>query len=282
MTHAVLTGLIGRHIGASRSPWLHEQEAAAQGLSLRYTLFDFAVTGQDATHLDAQLKAAQSQGYAGLNITHPYKQSVIAYLDELSPGAGRVGAVNTVQFSGGRRVGHNTDVTGFAESMRTGLPGAKLRRILQLGAGGAGAATAQALLELGATELLINDREPGRARVLVDKLRTQFAADRTVVCDSPTEVLTTVDGVVNATPMGMADSQGSPINTTILAASQWVADVVYFPLDTAMLIGARRQGCRTLDGSGMAVFQAAAAFDIFTGLTADRVRMLKSFCAAPT
>ncbi len=145
----ILTGLVGRHIGASRSPWLHEREAQAQGLALTYSLLDFAALGREESDLCTQLGAAASSGYAGLNITHPYKQAVIRCLDELAPSAARVGAVNTVKFAAGKRIGHNTDVVGFAESMRDGLPDAALelrsaaRRRRRRSSHGAGAARAR-------------------------------------------------------------------------------------------------------------------------------------------
>ena len=273
----ILTGLVGRHIGASRSPWLHEREAQAQGLALTYSLLDFAAMGREESDLCTQLSAAASSGYAGLNITHPYKQAVIGCLDELAPSAARVGAVNTVKFAAGKRIGHNTDVVGFAESMRDGLPGAALSSVLQLGAGGGGAATAQALLELGVATLLICDQERARATALAGKLAATFGSNRAVVIEDPLLVIDGVDGVVNATPMGMVGSPQPPFDTSRLTPRHWVADIVYFPLETQLLRVARSRGCRTLDGSGMVVYQAAAAFEIFTGRMADRPRMLRSF-----
>jgi quinate/shikimate dehydrogenase (NAD+) len=275
--NGIQTGLIGRDIAASRSPWMHEQEARAQGLALTYRLFDFAAMGQDESYLCAQLAATADLGFAGVNITYPYKQAVIDCLDELSPGASRVGAVNTVEFKLGKRIGHNTDVVGFAESIRNGLPGAELGRVLQLGAGGGGAATAQALLELGAGTLIVCDKDRQRATSLVTKLHESFGQNRAETTVDPTEVVGTVDGVVNATPLGMAASPQAPIDTSALEPRQWVADIVYFPLETELLRAARARGCRTLDGSRMAVYQAAAAFEIFTGRHADRARMLRSF-----
>jgi shikimate dehydrogenase len=276
-SNSILTGLIGRHIGASRSPWMHEQEARAQGLSLTYTLFDFAAMGRDESHLCTHLTTADGLGFAGVNITYPYKQAVIDCLDELSPGASRVGAVNTVKFTNGRFIGHNTDVIGFAESMRNGLPGAALERVLQLGAGGGGAATAEALLDLGAGTLIVCDEDRRRATALVAKLKDNFGPRRAETTIDPAEVIGGVDGFVNATPLGMAASPQAPIDTSKLARRQWVADIVYFPLETELLKAARERGCRTLDGSRMAVYQAAAAFEIFTGRPADRTRMLRSF-----
>ena len=273
----ILTGLVGRHIGGSRSPWLHEREAQAQGLALTYNLLDFAALGREEGDLCAQLSAAANSGYAGLNITHPYKQAVIRCLDELAPSAARVGAVNTVKFAGGKRIGHNTDIVGFAESMRDGLPGVALSSVLQLGAGGGGAATAQALLELGVATLLICDQERARATALADKLAAIFGQNRALVTEDPLLVIDGVDGVVNATPMGMVGNPQAPFDTSRLTPRHWVADIVYFPLETQLLRAARSLGCRTLDGSGMVVYQAAAAFEIFTGRSADRPRMLRSF-----
>jgi shikimate dehydrogenase len=273
----VLTGLIGRHIGASRSPWLHEREAEAQGLDLTYTLFDFAVMGRDESDLCAQLDNAEALGYSGVNVTYPYKQAVIACLDELSASAKRVGAVNTVRFSLGKRVGHNTDVIGFAESMRDGLPGAPLNRVLQVGAGGGGAATAQALLDLGVGTLIVCDRDAARAATLVSNMQASFGQNRVETTVDAEASIDSVDGIVNATPMGMVASPQAPIDTSRLSSRHWVADIVYFPLETELLRAARARGCRTLDGSGMAVHQAAAAFEIFTGRTANRPRMLRSF-----
>ena len=166
---------------------------------------------------------------------------------------------------------------GFAESMRDGLPDAALSSVLQLGAGGGGAATAQALLELGVATLLICDQERARATALAGKLTATFGANRALVTEDPLLVIDGVDGVVNATPMGMVGNPQPPFDVARLTPRHWVADIVYFPLETQLLRAARGRGCRTLDGSGMVVYQAAAAFEIFTGRRADRQRMLRSF-----
>ncbi len=272
-----LTGLAGRDILASRSPWLHEHEADAQGVRLAYSLFDFAARGWGETELPRLLDAAQFAGFSGLNITHPFKQNVIAHLDSLSDRAQRIGAVNTVQFIEGKRIGHNTDVTGFAQSVRTGLPGSKLAHVVQMGAGGAGSATADALLDMGVERLVIFDKDIARLEPLVAQLQQDFGAERVSAGRDLSANLAAADGVVNATPIGMVNYPGSSVPVAELQERQWVADIVYFPLETELLREAKLRGCRTLDGSGMAVHQAAGAFEIFTGLTADRKRMLKSF-----
>jgi len=157
-SRSVLVGLIGSGIQASRTPALHEREGAAQGLAYVYKIIDLDTLGLTAKALPELLTAARRFGFAGLNITHPCKQSVIPLLDELSPDARALGAVNTVVFgSAGRTVGHNTDWSGFAESFKRGLPDAVRHWVVQFGAGGAGAAVAHALLTLGVGELSIVD-----------------------------------------------------------------------------------------------------------------------------
>ena len=130
-------GLVGRGIQLSRTPAMHEAEAAAQGLSCRYDLLD--TDAGTADDLAGILTRAEAEGYAGLNVTYPYKQAVMAHLDGVSEAADRIGAVNTVVFRDGRRFGHNTDYWGFSESVRQGLRGAAMERVLLVGAGGAGA-----------------------------------------------------------------------------------------------------------------------------------------------
>jgi shikimate dehydrogenase len=272
-----LTGLVGRDILASRSPWLHEREADAQGIRLTYTLFDFTYREWNDEDLPRLLDAAERVGFAGVNVTFPFKQAVIAYLDELSDGARRIGAVNTVSFAGGKRTGYNTDVTGFAESFVQGFPDVATNIAVQIGAGGAGSATAQALLESGVTKLILLDTNAARLDGLVTKLQSDFGKDRVSAGEDIAAAVKSADGIVNATPIGMAKLPGLPLPAELIEKRHWVADIVYFPLETELLREAKRRGCKTLDGSGMAIHQAAGAFEIFTGLRADRNRMQKSF-----
>ncbi len=272
----VLTGLIGRDILASRSRWLHEREATAHGIELRYELIDFSARGWDGAQLSETLAELQAGAYAGVNVTHPFKQAVLPFLDSLSDDAQQIGAVNTISFLGGKRRGYNTDMSGFAESLQLGLPQACLDRVVQLGAGGAGSATAYALLNSGVKKLDIFEENMARARALCDKLSASFTGQVAVVTDLR-QALDRCDGIVNATPVGMVKYPGSPVPISLLRSHHWVADIVYFPLETELLSAAARVGCQILNGGGMAVGQAAAAFDIFTGIIADRARMARSF-----
>jgi shikimate dehydrogenase len=274
----IQSGLLGRSILSSRSPWLHEEEARAQGLELTYTLFDFTERGYVDAELGRVLYELRDTGFAGVNITYPFKQSVLPLLDELADSARAVGAVNTVAMRDGRLVGHNTDMIGFRDALEAGLPGAKRDRVLQLGAGGAGAAVANALLSLGVGELILSDIDSDRAVALADRLGEQYAGSaRVVYAEAASLDPATIDGVVNATPIGMTSNPGTPIALEWLRPQQWVADIVYFPLETALLKGAATRGCAVLPGSGMVIGQAAKAFEIITGHGADVSRMQRSF-----
>ncbi|MFH8466509.1 shikimate dehydrogenase [Streptomyces sp. NPDC017991] len=271
-----LVGLIGAGVGPSLSPALHEREADRQGLRYVYRLIDIDELGVPPEAVGDLVRSARDLGFDGLNITHPCKQLVIEHLDALAPQAEALGAVNTVVFDGGRAIGHNTDVTGFAASFARGLPDAPLERVVQLGAGGAGAAVAHALLTLGAGSVTVVDALPERAGSLAAGLNRQFGAGR-VDAGGPERLpalLAGADGVVHATPTGMAAHPGLPFAAELLRPGLWVAEVVYRPLETELLRVARGAGCAVLDGGGMAVFQAADAFRLFTGREADASRML--------
>lgn len=272
-----LVGLIGSGIGPSLSPALHEREADRQGLRYVYRLIDLDVLGAAPQAVGDLVRAARDLGFDGLNITHPCKQLVIEHLDALSPQAEALGAVNTVVFEdGGRAVGHNTDVTGFAASFARGLPDVPLERVVQLGAGGAGAAVAHATLTLGTGRVTVVDALPERAERLAAALNRHFGEGRAAASglDRLPGMLAHADGIVHATPTGMAAHPGLPLSAALLRPQLWVAEVVYRPLETELLHTARALGCATLDGGGMAAFQAADAFRLFTGREPDSARML--------
>jgi shikimate dehydrogenase len=274
-----LLGLVGAGIRASLSPALHEREAERLGLRALYQTIDLAERGLGAQAVGDIVAAAETMGFAGLNVTHPCKQTVLEHLDELSPDAAALGAVNSVVFEDGRTIGHNTDGTGFATSFARGLPGAELHGVVLLGAGGAGAAVGHAALSLGAERLTVVDVDPERAAVLARSLTHQFDAGRVEHSepDALPRLLAGASGLIHATPTGMAAHPGAPLDPDLLHPNLWVADIVYRPLETELLRRARDAGCRTLDGGGMVVFQAAASFALFTGVEPDRDRMLRHF-----
>lgn len=276
---AILVGLVGRGIQLSRTPFMHETEGRAQGLSYVYRLLDTDRMGSPPPPLAELLRFAGHFGFSGFNVTFPYKQEILPLLDELSPAARDLGSVNTVVLRDGKRRGHNTDMWGFRESFRRGMAGAETRTVLLLGAGGAGVAVAHALLDLGAGRIIVHDIDPARAEALAARLATRFGAGRAELGGDPGPAARRADGIVNATPVGMAKLPGMPLPAALLRPQHWVADIVYFPLETELLRAARRIGCRTLSGEGMAVWQAVRAFQHFTGVVPDTDRMKAAFAA---
>ncbi|MDE1911950.1 MAG: shikimate dehydrogenase [Pseudomonas sp.] len=278
----ILAGLIGAGIQASRTPALHEHEGDAQGLRYLYRLVDLDQLQVDTRALPDLLMAAEQMNFTGLNITYPCKQAILPLLDELSPEARGIGAVNTVVLCDGKRIGHNTDCLGFAEGFRRGLNDVARKFVVQMGAGGAGAAVAHALLGEGVERLSIFDMDAERARSLANNLNQHFGTGRAQAGNDLESAMAEADGLVNTTPMGMAKLPGMPVPLGTLRADLWVAEIVYFPLETELLRNARALGCRTLDGGNMAVFQAVKAFELFTGEVADAERMLAHFRSMTT
>ncbi len=270
-------GLIGSGIGASRTPSMHRVEGAALGLSYEYELIDLKALDLDADALPALLDSAERRGLVGLNVTYPCKQRIIPLLDSLSVDAAALQAVNTVVFRGGRREGHNTDWSGFTMGLQSALPDAELDTVVLLGAGGAGAAVGYALLRMGAARLVVVDIDHERAHQLADQLRLSFP-DRIIDAEADVaRAMASATGLVHATPTGMASHPGLPLPESLLDPGLWVADIVYFPLETELLRVAAAKGCRVVNGGGMAIFQAVGAFRLFTGMEPDPARMRRHF-----
>jgi shikimate dehydrogenase len=272
-----LLGLIGSHIGASKSPVLHETEAARLSLQLVYRLVDFEERNLVIPDLGDLLKWAEHFGFNGFNVTHPYKGAIIPLLHSLSPEAEAMGAANTIVLHNGHRAGHNTDWYGFAAGLQHGLPGVAIQTVAQIGAGGAGAATAYAMLSLGTRILTIFDIERQHATNLRQRLQRVFPDRDIKVADTASDAVSRADGIVLATPVGMVGHPGVAFDPRLLQSRQWVADVIYAPLETEMLAHARSIGCRTINGSGMLIFQAVRAFKLFTGYEADAQAMRQTF-----
>jgi shikimate dehydrogenase len=272
-TRSLLLGLIGAGIQRSLSPKLHPEEGRHHGLDVEYRLIDLDVLGVGNEALPKLMEQAVREGYRGLNITFPSKQAVIPLLDELSVEARAIGAVNTVVRDGGRFTGHNTDGAGWSWGFRRALPDADLSHVVLLGAGGAGSACADAVLRLGAGRLSIVDQEPSRAGALAARLNDHLPGRRAAMAAELASALQSASGLIHATPTGMAKVPGIPVDEKLLHRGLWVSDIVYVPLDTALLQAARRAGCRVMDGGHMNVGQAVRGFRLFTGRDADPARM---------
>jgi shikimate dehydrogenase len=270
-------GLVGEGIGASLTPAMQEREGRENGLSLTYRLVDPGTWGLGREDLPALLDWAQRLGFDGLNITHPFKQAVVPLVDDLSGDAADLGAVNTVVFRDGRRLGYNTDWSGYSRAFRAALPDAVRDRAVLVGAGGAGVAVGYGLLRQGAEHVAVLDADPERAQACVVRLAKRYGDDRVSLSRDLRSSLLDAGGVVNATPVGMLGHPGSSVPADLLRPDLWVSDVVYFPLETELVAVARSRGCQVLPGGGMAVHQAAGAFELFTGRTPDVDRMTRHF-----
>jgi len=249
------------------------------GLDYLYRTIDLTALGLPPSEIGPLLHYAAALGFDALNVTHPCKQLVVEHLDRLDDGAARLGAVNTVILSAGVATGYNTDHSGFATALATGLPGAAKGTVIQLGAGGAGAAVADTLLEVGTEHLIVVDRDDDRAAALAQQLTQRFPTAQIEAAQSEKlpSLVSGADGLVHCTPTGMADHPGVPLDPTLLHPGLWVADIVYRPLDTALLQAARAAGCRVLHGGHMAVHQAADTLRLVTGREPDVARMLQTF-----
>ena len=274
-----LVGLVGQGVGPSLTPALHMAEGRAHGLDYLYRTIDLNDVGLAPEQIGELLGWARTLGFNALNVTHPCKQLVIPHLDELDDEAAALGAVNTVVFEVHRTVGYNTDAPGFGTGFNEGLPGVAMETVTLVGAGGAGAAVGHALLDLGTEHLTIVDLDVDRAMVLARELAGRHPNARVDASafDKLTVLLPVSDGVVHCTPTGMADHPGMPFDAALLHPGLWVADIVYRPLNTALLTAAREAGCRTLDGGHMAVHQATTAFQLITGISPDVDRMSRHF-----
>ena len=256
-----LTGLIGFPIAHSASPAMHEQAGDALGVHCRYQLIEIAGAGRE--QLRALLDDVRRRGFAGVNVTFPYKEAVLDLLDELSPTASAVGAVNAVVVRDGRLIGHNTDTTGFARAAAGLVTDSGRGSVAVIGAGGVGKAIVFALAGLGVAEIRIFDADRTRA----DRLAAHLGATvRVTVAASVEDALEGAAGLVNATPVGMLPNRDTPVPAALLHDRLWVADAVYSPLWTPLLTEAKAKGARTMTGRELAVCQAVDAFELFTGL----------------
>jgi len=267
----LLTGLIGAPIAHSASPAMHERAAGALGLRGHYQLIE--VAGADAAGLAMMLEGVRRLGFAGVNVTFPYKEAVVPLLDELAPTAATMGAVNTVVVKDGRLIGHNTDTTGFARAV-TPLLAPAGNAVAVIGTGGVGKAIAFALASLEVADLRIFDSEPARAEKLAALLAGHGGAR---VTTSVEDALDGANGLVNGTPVGMLPNRDTPVPSTLLRENLWVADAVYSPLITPLLAAAKAKGARIMTGRELAIYQAADAFELFTGLAPSTEIMGEAF-----
>ncbi|HKO70100.1 MAG TPA: shikimate dehydrogenase [Bradyrhizobium sp.] len=269
---AFLTGLIGAPIAHSAAPAMHEQAADDLGVRCHYQLVETARAGEQ--ELRVLLDGVRRLGFAGVNVTYPYKEAVVGLLDELSPDAAAIGAVNTVVVRDNRLIGYNTDKTGFGRAAARMIAESPRGSVAVIGTGGVGKAIAFALVRLGVPELRIFDADRAKAENLALILKAHC---RAIVADSVEDVVGGVIGLVNATPVGMLPDRGTPVPEGLLHHGLWVTDAVYFPVWTPLLRAAKIKGARVMTGRELAIYQAADAFELFTGLAPSTDEMGNAF-----
>ncbi|MGE7414400.1 shikimate dehydrogenase [Methylobacterium tarhaniae] len=268
----ILLGLIGSPIAHSASPAMHEAAAEAVGLRAHYQLID--VPGADAARLRGLLSSLAPIGFSGVNVTFPYKETILPLLDALSPGARAVGAVNTIVVRDGQLTGHNTDTTGFARALTQAFGPEPDGPVALIGAGGVGKAVAVALARFPGLEVRLVDADPAKAEALAASLAGHASLR---VCRRIGEAVEGARGIVNGTPVGMLPDRGTPVPLDLLRPGMWVADAVYSPLWTPLLTEAARIGARTMTGRELAIHQALDAFALFTGREAPVSAMARAF-----
>jgi shikimate dehydrogenase len=277
--HTGLYGIFGYPIGHSLSPLMHNTAFAHHGIDAVY--LPFAV---HPSHLGSAVKSIVALPIRGVNVTIPHKQAVMAWLDELSPEARLIGAVNTIHLQDGRLQGYNTDGIGFLRSLEEAGSQVAGRTAMLLGAGGAARAIAVQLCLSNIRHLYLANRTRTRAEELAALLRQKIPhADISVVAMEASSLaahLSHTDIVVNATSVGMHPHDPIILPAAGLGPRHLVCDIVYRPLHTPLLQVARRRGARTVDGLGMLLHQGAKAFEIWTEhafpVSLIRARLLRS------
>lgn len=263
----VRLGLIGDNIARSRSPDLHRLAGKLCRLDVSYELFVPRDMGGD---FDAVFDACRASGVRGINVTYPYKESVVARVRLAGERVRRIGSVNTVVFGEHGPAGHNTDHSGFLAAFRSSFGAMRPGRVVLVGAGGVGKAVAFGLATLGAQEIAVIDRDEEKARGLAETVAasSQGAVSTTFAVDAR-EALRSADGIVNCTPLGMVGYPGSAVPLDLLGSQRWAFEAVYTPVDTPFKLAAEAAGLKVLSGYELFFHQGVDAFRIFTGLTPD-------------
>ncbi|MCG8432372.1 MAG: shikimate dehydrogenase [Candidatus Omnitrophica bacterium] len=277
MPDPLLYGLIGYPVGHSLSPGMHNAAFQALGIDAEYRLFEVS-----PAQLESFMMSLDTRDIRGFNVTVPHKEAVIGCLDladeELSPRG--VKAVNTVVKRGERWKGFNTDIPGFLRHIREHIDPAG-KRVALLGAGGAGKAVASALAAGNASRIVICDLEVRKLSETLEMIRQGLSYNAIFGVDSIEGLeLADKDILINATPVGLKESDPCLIEREDLHQGLFVYDLIYNPPETKLLISAREAGLRCANGLGMLLYQGALAFEHFTGRQAPVEVMRKALESA--
>lgn len=254
-------GLIGKAIMNSSSPDLHVRLGQLTAIPTTYDLFD--ANEILISSLESQVNRVIAEGYRGVNVTFPWKETAVTLADRLGEGARMVGAANTLVFEDGRIVAENTDFTGFMSGFKETLGDRAAGRVLLMGTGGVGKAVAFGLGKLGAEEIILMDLDGGKSRQLADELMAQGFRATTITQAELAATVPNCDGLVNCTPIGHEKSPGCPLPKELLAAHHWLFDAVYVPARTELIAAASAVGASVMSGVSLFVFQGVDAFKFF-------------------
>lgn len=258
-----IVGIIGNPLSHSLSPQIHN--ACFEKLSMNWNYVPFEI---DMNVLGNLIFFAKKSNVAGFNVTMPYKESVIEYLDEMSPESAMIGAVNTIKIDNGKAIGFNTDAYAINKVICDDQGKTlKDKKVLIIGAGGVAKAAAYSVINLGCRELKIANRSVEHGKGLAQSFDgyscrvTHFGLDRL------TNEAKSTDIIINATPVGMFPCLNKvPLDVELLHKEQYVLDLIYHPADTELVHGAREKGLRATGGVPVFIYQAAESFKIWTGV----------------
>ncbi len=249
-------GLIGHPVAHSISPQLHNSLYRHLGMDMVYCAYDIL-----PENFENAVKGMAALGFTGFNITIPYKEEIIRYLDEIDPEAAAIGAVNTVKIKDGRLIGFNTDGKGFIKSLKREGVSVSDKSVLIIGAGGSARAISIYAAKENASRIIIYNRTIEKARELSDAVNSYKGSKVATEAES---IPTDIDLIINTTPLGMWPSVlGNPLSGIELKSNTVVCDIVYNPRMTSMLKQAVQSGCKTVGGIGMLIGQALDAVEIW-------------------
>lgn len=263
-----LFGIFGNPVQHSLSPRMHH--AAFEALNLPHVYLPFRIAPDQ---LKKAVDAIRTLDIQGINVTIPHKEKIMSYLDEIDPAAKKIGAVNTIKNEGGRLIGFNTDGKGFVASLiESGIDPVD-RAVLLIGAGGAAKGVAMALLAAGTTEIHIRTRRATAAEDLATRLQNISPHSKiTVIADRSGKGISLQTNkpvlLINSTPLGMQSADALPFPPAQIKAQWAIADLIYRPYETPLLLAAKKIGAFTIPGLGMLLHQGTLAFEIWTGLKA--------------
>src|SRR5699024_2727524 len=256
-------GLIGYPIKHSLSPWIHTTFLEQKNLKGTYELFE--VSPQES--IEQKLQTLKDKGVQGCNVTVPYKETVLPYLDVVDESAVEIGAINTIVFKNGKTYGYNTDGKGYVRSLETSFPGVftPSLRILLIGAGGAARGIYRALLDKGCKEVSIANRTLSTAESIREINQTETKS-MIMSLEEAEEQLASYDVVIQTTSVGMKPhEEQSILSLNNIRQGTIVSDIVYQPIETSFLREAAARQCQVHYGHTMLLYQAQYAFELWTG-----------------